>query len=236
MSLFKRLEGVFFSPRATFEGLAARPVWVDALVIVLVALVIFNFVIHPIMQRDQVGMMKDHAASLKERYGEDQYARMLNGVENPSSAVFIVQTLVTPALFFLGAILLQSLLLLVVGRFLSTQGTYVQVLAALVHASLIDKLLGNAIRLGLAFLRQSTLQTSTGLALLFPKMEITSTPYILLAQIDFFQLWMFGVLALGLAAIFKIPTKKALVMSYALWLLKALANFAIGMLFLSPLR
>ena len=43
-------------------------------------------------------------------------------------------------LFYLVALLLQSLLLLILGRFVSTQGTYVQVLSALVHASLVDKL------------------------------------------------------------------------------------------------
>lgn len=236
MSFFKRLEGVFFSPRATFEGLAEKPVWIDALILVLVALVVFNFIIHPYLQKDQIAMMKDHAASLKERYGEDQYARMLSGAENPSSAAFIIQTLVMPALFFIAAILLQSLFLFIGGRMLSTQGTFVKVLSVLVHANLIDKLLGNAVRYGLAALRGSAMQTSTGLALLFPKMEITSTPYLLLAQIDFFQLWMFGVLALGLAAIFKIPAKKALVLSYVIWLLKALINFGIGLVFLSPLR
>ncbi len=80
------------------------------------------------------------------------------------------------------------------------------------------------------------MQTSTGLALLFPKMEITSTAYILLAQIDFFQLWMFGVLAFGLAAVFKIPVKKALVLSYTVWFLKALVNVGFGLIGMSFLR
>lgn len=236
MSLFKRLEGVFFSPRQTFEGLAQKPVWVDVLIVVMVALIAFNFIIHPLMQKDQVGMMKDRAASLKERFGEDQYARMLNGVENPSSAALITQTLLFPALLFFAAILLQSLILLIGGRLMSTQGTYVQVLAALVHASLIDKLLGNAVRLGLAVSRGSLMQTSTSLALLFPKMEITSTAYVMLSQVDFFQLWMFGVLALGLAAIFKISARKALVLSYTVWVIKALVNIGIGLVGMSFLR
>jgi hypothetical protein len=143
---------------------------------------------------------------------------------------------VTTPLFYLAAILLQALLLLILGRFMSTQGTYVQVLAALVHASLIDKVLGNAVRLVLALTRQSLMQTSTSLALLFPKMEVTSTSYIMLTQIDFFQLWMFGILAIGLAAIFKITPKKALVLSYGLWFLKALVNIGIGLIGMSFLR
>ena len=82
------------------------------------------------------------------------------------------------------------------------------------------------------------MQTSTSLALLFPRMEVTSTPYIILTQIDFFQLWMFGILAFGLAAIFKIKPGKALALSYGVWFLKALANVGIGTYWheLPPLR
>ena len=39
MNLFKRIENLIFSPRTTFEGLAAKPLWIDALLIVLVACV-----------------------------------------------------------------------------------------------------------------------------------------------------------------------------------------------------
>lgn len=235
MSLFKRLEGIFFSPRPTFDGLAAKPVWIDTLVVVLVALIAFNFIVLPYMQKDQLALLKDNAA-LKERMGEDSYNKMIDRTEHPSKSYQIVQTFVTTPLFYLAALLLQSLILLIFGRFISTQGSYVQVLAALVHANLIDKLLGNAVRLGLAVTRQSVMQTSTSLALLFPKMEITSTPYLMLTQIDFFQLWMFGVLALGLSAIFKIPAKKAFVLSYGVWALKALANVGVGLIGMSFLR
>jgi hypothetical protein len=235
MSLFNRLEGVFFSPRPTFEGLAAKPVWIDTLIVVLVALIAFNFIVYPILQQDQLGLLKDNTA-LKERMGEDSFNKMIERTEHPSPAYKIVQTFVTAPLFYLAAILLQSLILLILGRFLSTQGSYVQVLAALVHASVIDKLLGNAVRLGLAEMRHSLMQTSTSLALLFPKMELTSTSYIMLTQVDFFQLWMFGVLAFGLAAIFKMPAKKALLMSYGVWLLKALVNIGVGLIGMSFLR
>ena len=235
MNLFKRIEGVFFNPRPTFEGLAAKPVWVDTLVVALIALIAFNFIVLPYMQKDQLALMKDNV-SLRERMGEDSYVKMIERTEHPSKSGQIIQIFITTPLFYLAALLLQSLLLLIMGRFLSTQGTYVQVLSALVHASLVDKLLGNAVRLVLALTRQSLMQTSTSLALLFPKMEITSTPYIMLTQVDFFQLWMFGILAFGVAAVFKIELRKALILSYGLWFLKALANIGIGLIGMSFLR
>jgi Yip1 domain len=235
MSFFQRLQGVFFEPKRVFDALSAKPVWIDAVVVVLVALIAFNLVIAPYMQQDNLRLMKDNAA-LKDRMGEEAYALMIERTEHPSTAFRIVQTFVSTPLFFLAALLLQSLLLLIMGRLLSTQGTYVQVLAALVHASFVDKLLGNSVRLALALTRKSVFQTSTGLALLFPKMEVTSTAYIMLAQVDLFQLWMFGILAFGLAAIFKISLKKALTLSYGMWFLKALANIGIGVISMSFMR
>lgn len=235
MSLVKRIGGVFFSPRPTFDGLAAKPVWIDMLVVVLLALIAFNFIVLPYMQRDQLALMKDNVA-LKERIGNDSFDKMIERTEHPSKAGQAIQIFVTTPLFYLAALLLQSLILLILGRFMSTQGTYVQVLSALVHASLVDKLLGNAVRLLLALSRQSLMQTSTSLALLFPRMEVTSTAYIVLTQIDFFQLWMFGILAFGLAAVFKIPVKKALFLSYGVWVLKALVNIGIGLIGMSFLR
>lgn len=235
MNLFKRIEGVFFNPRPVFDGLAAKPVWVDALVVVLVALIAFNLVVAPYMQKDQLQLMKDNAA-LKERVGEERYDQMIQNMENPSARSRIIQTFVTTPLFYLTALLLQALILLILGRFLSSQGTYVQVLSALLHASLVDKLFGNAVRMVLALTRKSLMQTSTGLALLFPKMEVTSTSYIMLSQVDFFQLWLFGVLAFGLAAVFKIELKKALFLSYGVWFLKALVNVGIALIGMSFLR
>jgi len=235
MNLFKRIEGVFFNPRPVFDGLAAKPVWVDALIVILVALIAFNLIVAPYMQKDQLRLMKDNSA-LKERIGVERYDQMIQNMENPTTRSRIIQTFVTTPLFTLIALLLQALILLILGRFLSSQGAYVQVLAVLLHASLVDKLFGNAIRMVLALTRKSLMQTSTSLALLFPKMEVTSTSYIMLAQVDFFQIWMFGILAFGLAAVFKIELKKALFLSYAVWFLKALVNVGIAMIGMSFLR
>jgi hypothetical protein len=224
MNLFKRVEGIFFNPRPVFDGLAAKPVWVDALIVILVALIAFNLIVAPYMQKDQLRLMKE------------RYDQMIQNMENPSARSRIIQTFVTTPLFYLIALLLQALILLILGRFLSSQGTYAQALAALLHANLVDKLFGNAVRMVLALTRKSLMQTSTSLALLFPKMEVTSTSYIMLSQIDFFQIWLFGILAFGLAAIFKIELKKALFLSYGVWFLKALVNVGIAMIGMSFLK
>jgi hypothetical protein len=91
-------------------------------------------------------------------------------------------------------------------------------------------LLGNAVRLVLIFLKKSVFQTSTSLTLFFPRLSFTSPAHVILSQIDFFQLWLFGVLSFGLAAIFKISQRKALVISYSFWFLKSLLYIAVGLI------
>lgn len=235
MSFFKRLEGVFASPKPTFAALAEKPVWVDVLVILLIAVAVYSLAVMPYMRAEQYQMMKD-SAKLKERMGEGPFNAYIQKFAAPPTTWDYVQSGgVGPAFVFVG-LLLQASILMLLGRFVSSLGTFKQVLSSLVHASLINMVFGNAVRLALAVTRKSVMQVSTGLAVFFPKMEVTSTAYIVLGQVDFFQLWMFGVLAFGLSAAFKISIRKALFISYTLWVLKSLANIGLTLFGMSFLR
>jgi hypothetical protein len=235
MDVLKRLTGVFSDPRRTFAALAEKPVWVDVLIIVLIALVAYVLVVTPYSRHEQAQMIKE-SVKLKERMGEERFNQYVQGLEAPPTTWQVIQTVGGAPLVFLLAMLLQGLALIVFARFVSTQGTFKQVFASLIHANLIYALAGNGVRLILTLTRKSVMQVSTGLPLLFPKMEVTSTPYIVLSQVDFFQIWVFGVLAFGLAAAFKIDVKKALFLSYAVWFLKALFNIGLALVGMSFIR
>jgi hypothetical protein len=235
MDFVKRLTGVFTNPRQTFTALAEKPVWVDVLIVILIALAVYATVIAPYAQHDQLQMLKD-SAKLKERMGEERFNQYIADQEKPATTWKTIQTAGGAPLFFVIAMLIQGAILMLLGRFASTQGTFKQVFSSLIHANLIYALAGNGVRLILTLTRKSVMQVSTGLPLLFPKMEVTSTPYIVLSQVDFFQLWVFGVLAFGLAAAFKINLKKALVLSYTVWFLKALFNIGLSLLGMSFIR
>lgn len=227
MNVFKRISGVFFNPKPVFDSIAEKPVWVDVLVVLLVALAAYSILVSPYMRHDQLVVWKE-SATLKEKVGEARYNAQIQALENPMTTGMVLQTVVGGPLFIFVAMLIQAGILLLLGRFVSTQGRFAQVFSSLVHAASINLLLGNAVRLGLTVIRKSAFQTSTSVAMLFPKMPVMSKAYILLSQIDFFQLWMFGVLAFGVAAALKIDLKKALFLSYAVWLVKALANIGLG--------
>jgi hypothetical protein len=233
MNFFKRLEGVFSNPKQTLTALAERPVWVDVLIILLVATIAYSFLTAPYQQNDSQQLMKENAASLKQKYGEARYNQM---IEPPSKTRQMIQTFGFVPVTFLLFFLFRSLILLMMGRIVSTQGTFKQVASVYIHASVVDDLLGNAVRLALALTTKSVMKTSASLAIFFPKLEVTSTAYMALVQVDFFQLWLFGILAYGLSAVFKTDLKKCLFISYGFWFIKALVNIGIGTLFMSFLR
>jgi hypothetical protein len=235
MTFIERLTGVFASPRRTFSAVAEKPVWGDVLIVILIALAVYATVVAPYAQHEQVQMLKD-SAKLKERMGQERFNQYIADQEKPATPWKMVQTAGGAPLIFVLSMLVQAAALMVLGRFVSTQGTFKQVFASLIHANLIYALAGNGVRMILSLMRRSVMQVSTGLPLLFPKMEVTSTPYLILAQVDFFQLWVFGVLAFGLAAAFKIDLKKALVLSYAVWFLKAVANVGLALFGMSFIR
>ena len=235
MSFFKRLEGVFFGPTPMFRSLAERPVWVDALIILLLLTAVFSAVVSPYIQADQLKMYKDNT-KLRDRMGETRYNDMLAKLEKPSSTAALVRGAAWGTAMAAIGFLFSSLIILLLGRFGSSQGNFNGVLAAVLHASFIDKLLGNGVRTFLILSRKSVMQTSTSLALLFPKLEISSPAYIVLAQLDLFQIWMFGVLAIGLSAVFKVSLRKALIISYGFWLLKSAVYVAISLIGMSYMK
>ena len=230
MNLPARIQGVFFNPQPTFKDLSERPVWKDVLIIIFILFGVFSYLIAPAANKDGLSTMKDNV-KLQERMGKERFDQMIANMENVTPAQRAIRSLLFGPLMLLVGILFSSLILLVLGRLGSTEGRYKQVLSALVHANLVDKVLGNGVRLILILMRKSVFQTSTSLALLAPKLPVTSTSYIILSQFDFFQLWMFGILAFGLSAIFKIPVKKALFISYGFWLLKALVYVVMQLFF-----
>lgn len=233
MSFIRRLTGTFFDPGRTLSAIAEKPVWVDALIVVLIAIFLFSYLGFPYGQKDGVKLLEDNATRLKAKWGEERYAQALERAK--ASPRLLTAGVIVPITSLIG-FLFSSLIILGLGRLFSTHGNYLRVFSLLVHANFVDKLLGNGVRLLLILNRQSVVETSTGLALFFPGLEVTSPAYLILNQVDFFQLWLFGIFGLGLAFAFKLSPKKGLFLSYLFWALKTLLNIGIGLLQLRGLR
>ncbi len=229
MDLFNRLQGIFFNPKVTLKAISEKPIWIDALIILLIAWALFNYITTPYLQKDTLQLLQS-SDKLQERMGEDRFNEMIKRTKNPTKASVLLSNLLYKPGGLLVGFLFSSLIILAISRMFSTEGNYKQVLAAILHANFIDKILGNAVRLVLILTRKSFMQTTTSLALFFPKLEVTSPTFIILSQVDFFQLWLFGVLGYGLSSIFKIELKKALILSYSFWVLKSLLYIVYGLI------
>jgi hypothetical protein len=227
MNLAGRLQGVYFSPQPTFKALAEKPKWMDALVVVLLFIAVATYLTAPFASQDSLKAMKDNP-KLEEKMGKERYDKMIQTMEAGGTTGALVRAAAFGPLLFLIVLFISALVLLFMGRLVSTEGAFIPIVAVLVHANFVDKILGGIVRTALVLARHSVFQTTTSLALLAPKIEFTSTAYIVLSQIDFFQLWMFGLVGYGLAAVFKIPVKKGLVLSYSFWLLKALVDIGLA--------
>jgi len=232
MNLVHRSQGIFFNPRPTLKAVAEKPVWADALIIIFFITAAFSYFTAPYINQDSLKAMKDNPR-FEEKLGKERYEAAIRDMENPSPISLVLRYALFGPLTLVIGLLVSSLFLLIIGRLVSTEGVFAAVFAALLHVNFIDKILGNGVRLALILVRKSAMQTTTSLALLVPHAEYTSDIFIVLSQVDFFQLWMFALLGYGLALIFKIPAKKAMVISYGFWVLKTLFNLALVFAFRS---
>ena len=228
MTFFSRLLGIFFNPKDTFKALSEKPKWADMLIVLLILVSVYAVLIAPYIPQDQIKRL-ERDAEAREKMGEDAYQRQLELWKNPPPIMAIAGIIMQPVSVLIG-FLIQSLIILGMGRLTSTEGKYIQIFSAFIHANAINLVLGNALRAFLISSRESVFQTTTSLALFFPRLETMSPAYVVLTQVDFFQLWVFGILGLALSEIFKIELKKGLILSFSFWFIRSLFYIAIGLL------
>jgi len=228
MNFFNAFLGIFLNPKQTLKAVSEKPRWIEALIIILIAWALFSYITAPITQQDSIKVIEGNI-KLKERVGEDQYNQMLEDIKNPSPTGALFRPFIMAPFSLAIGLLFSCLIMFGMGRLISTEGKYIQVFSGFLTVSFIDKILGNAVRLLLILSKKSILETSTGLALFFPRLEVTSTAFIILTQVDIFQLWMFGVFSYALSYIFKVEFKKAAFISYGFWILKTLFYIALGL-------
>ncbi len=227
MALISRFLGVFFNPKETFKALSERPIWVDMLIVLLILASVYAVLIAPYIPQDQIKRLESDAKGRAEM-GEEAYNQRLEFWKDPPPFVAIMGIVMQPVTLLIG-FLIQSLIILGMGRLTSTEGNFIQIFSSFVHANAINLVLGNALRAFLIISRESVFQTTTSLALFFPRLEIMSPAYVVLTQVDFFQLWVFGILGFALAEIFKIEVKKALLLSFSFWFIRSLFYIITGL-------
>jgi hypothetical protein len=229
MKFGNRIFGIFFSPGQTTKALSEKPVWIDALIVILIAVALFSYFTLPFQSQDSYEMMRDNLR-MKERLGEERFNQYLENVQNPKQSSIIFRSFVIVPISLLIFFLIQSLIVFGISRFVSTEGKYQQVLSVFMHGRMIDVVLGGGLQLFLVLTKKSFMDITMSPALFFPQLEVTSIPFAVLSQFNFFQIWAFAVIGLGLSHVLKIDVKKGLFLSYGFWLLKCLFHIGLAIL------
>jgi hypothetical protein len=100
-----------------------------------------------------------------------------------------------------------------------TDGGYMNFFSGIVHASVIDMVLGGIVK-SLLIISQKSILVSTSLSLLSPTASFRSLSYLLFSQFDFFSIWYLSALAIGIAQFAKISARKSLGITAGYFLFK----------------
>lgn len=214
--------GVIANPGPTIARVMDKKRWQAALVLVLLVSAIVTYITFPVTKVEQAKLIRD--SQMAEKLSEEQLA----GLDQ-----------FTPTQRVMGALyaLVFSGLALVVGAFFiylffkvaGSEGNYVHFFSGVAHASILDMVLGGALK-GALILLKKTLMVHTGLTMFFPGLDFRSLPYIVLAQFDFFAIWFLAALALGIAVYAKISLRKSISVMVAYFLFKSLVFIAFSYL------
>lgn len=214
----RRFMAVFTRPRALFEELELRPSWFVPLLVTVVAIVLFAVILwNPVMLPEQLERIADSPNAAQAEAMLTSNGIFFAAIFGPIVAVVIF--------------LIYALFVWLVGAFmLGGSLSYKQSLSIVAHTSLLV-IPASLVKIPLAFVARSS-KVSVGPGMLFP--IATAEGFLgkfwstLLMNFDLFALWQTALVALGVAVIARVPTTKANLGIWTLFLLTALIGGAVG--------
>jgi hypothetical protein len=198
-SLPARVVGVFFSPRATYADVAARPRWLGALLVGSLVVIIGLFALFSTEVGQQAWL--DQQVKGAESFGRTINDQQYEGMERIAPYIRYIVAAGYTVFVPIVLVIVSAMLLGIFNAFLGGDATFKQVFAVVVHSGLISAL-QTAFALPLDYVRE-TLSSPTTLAVFLPFIEETTFLGRLLGSIDLFQIWGTLSLAIGLGVLYK---------------------------------
>jgi len=214
------LTGVVGSPGKTIARAMEAKRWKTALAAILLVTALVTFITFPITKAEQAKLI--HDSEMADKLSDEQLA----GLENFSSFQRVSGS-VFAAFFAALALVLGAFFIYLFFKVGGAEGLYANFFSAVAQASLLDMVLGGALK-GLLVLLKKTMMVQTGLTLFFPGLDFRSLPYVVLSQFDFFSLWYLAALALGVAIFARISLKKSVTITVMYFLFKSLVLVSIS--------
>jgi hypothetical protein len=205
LNLVQRVVGIIFSPRATYQSLAARPVFGGTLVLLIL---LGAGVSYWLLGSESGRQLMIAAAEQSMREAEAQ-GNTISPEQRRASLMFmqyigigsaVAQVVLTPLLLAV----LASILMAVLNALYGAQASFRHLYTVVTHAWLIPSLTG-LITTPLMLAKQEMSSTSS-LAVLLPTLQDGSFVTYFLGAIDLVWIWFFVNLAIGLAVLYKRKT------------------------------
>jgi hypothetical protein len=218
MSLPARFVGIIFSPKATFQSVAAAPRWLGMLVLIAVFLATATF----LFMRTEVGRraMLEQQVSTMESMGrqvsDEAYAQMEQRMSLFASIGAVSQLVLVPIIY----LVMAGILFAVFSAAMGGQATFKQVYAVVVHSGAIG-VVQQLFVLPINYARGS-MSSPTNLAALLPMLPEKSFVTYLLGTVDVFLVWSTMVMAIGLGVVYKRRTQPIAVTLFVIYAVIAL--------------
>jgi len=217
---------IIFNPEKVLKrAIELKKYWIP-MAVMMIVLSAFTFYIAPIQHADQVKFIKENP-KIMEKMNKEQIKEM----EKYNPRVFIPRTLIA-------VIVSIPLIILILGLFVNWFSTlagietnFVTSITLVGYSSYIDYLWGAVVKDILAISKGSFLSISTSFTLLFPGLDFHSKLYRVLSLFDFFNIWSYIVLGIGISLLPNSNTKKAFTIVAIIYLLKITISIVPTLLF-----
>ena len=198
-SLFARIPGVIFSPRATYADVSARPRALGALAFVLLISIAgtFAFLSTEVGQQAMLDQQVRTMQSFGVKMNDAAFERMEQGAGRAKYFGAVGQLIALP----LAALVVAGIAFAVFNAAMGGDATFKQVFAVVSHSGIVISL-SQIFGLPLAYAREN-MSGATNLGVFAPFLDENSFPARVLGSVDLFILWWAVSLAIGLGVLYK---------------------------------
>lgn len=230
ISLSDAMTGIFTEPGETFSAmkLSKKNFWLVPIIIFIVFSIVSRYMVtndeelySEIKTKQIESIKKRFDEQIKEgKMSQEQANEKMEQVSkgfSKSSPIFIVSLTLAPAVITFIILFLKGLIIFGVLKLFKGVITYMQVIAVLGIASIIDTL-QTIIDTVLAIVT-GRLLANIGPILIFPKDSLSDKMSILLAHFDLFNIWYVILIGIGFAAYSNLKSKQTIPIVFALWLI-----------------
>ncbi|HPG39720.1 MAG TPA: YIP1 family protein [bacterium] len=215
MSLLSRIIGVFVSPAATFNAIAAKPKWLVPGIILIIISLGTTYLLSPIISVEQ----RQKAVEQMEKRGMEQ--EQIDEAMAKSEQIMKISLYPTVVISSIIMFVLTAAIWLFFGNVvLGGKAKFEQLLGVVVYRAFIPTV-GMLIKAPL-MISQKTMNIHFSLATFMPDSAKDTFLYKVLAQFELFNIWAIIALCIGIAVCAKLPTKKVwplVAIIYVIWFL-----------------